>query len=368
MKKKLLTIVAGTRPNLVKIAPLIRAIQSKNFFDYRLVYTQQHKLKSMSQIFFKDLKIPRPSKILKSSGKTQLQTFSNIIKEFEKDCIKYNPNCIIVVGDVNTTLACSIVARKLNIFLAHVEAGLRSNDLEMPEEINRILTDSISDIFFVTEQSGIFNLIKEGHKKNKIHYVGNVMIDNLFQQKRNLIHAKNNDCATNKLKKKLKRYAILTLHRPANVDKKNSLNEIFKAINKISKSLPIIFPVHPRTKKSIEKFGIFVSKNIYLTKPLPYIEFLNLWKDSEIVMTDSGGLQEETSALGIKCITIRTNTERPITIEQGTNSLAGTQSKNIYKIFNQKISSKTKFKKIPLWDGKSSIRIIKKLHEIHKSF
>lgn len=362
-KNKLITIVAGTRPNLIKIAPLIRAIEKNNFFNYRLIYTQQHKLKSMSQVFFRDLGIPNSSKTLKSKGKTQLQIFSNIIKEFESDCIKNNPSCIIVVGDVDTTLACSLVARKLNIYLAHVEAGLRSNDLKMPEEINRIITDSIADIFFVTEKSGFFNLIKEGHDKKKIHYVGNVMIDNLFYQKKKLVKQVINEFPTNKLKKNLKNYAVLTLHRPSNVDKKSSLIKITKAINKISKILPIIFPVHPRTKNNIKKYHIKFDKNIFLTRPLPYMEFLNLWKDSKIVLTDSGGLQEETSALGIKCLTIRENTERPITIDQGTNTLAGVEGPEIYKVFNKIIKMNIEHNKIPLWDGKASKRIIKKLYE-----
>lgn len=362
-KNKLISIVAGTRPNLMKIAPIIRAIEKNNFFDYRLVFTQQHKLKSMSQVFFRDLSIPNSSKTLKSKGKTQLQIFSNIIKEFESDCIKNNPSCIIVVGDVDTTLACSLVAKKLNIYLVHIEAGLRSNDFDMPEEMNRIITDSISDIFFVTEPTGVLNLIREGHDKKKIHYVGNVMIDNLYYQINKLNRKITNKFPTNSLKKKLKKYAVLTLHRPSNVDKKNSLMKICKALNKISKTLPIIFPVHPRTMKNIDKYNITFDKNIFMTQPLSYMEFLNLWKDSEIVLTDSGGLQEETSALGVKCITLRENTERPITIEKGTNILAGVDENNIYKVFNQKIKIDNKFKKIPLWDGKASKRIIEKLYD-----
>ena len=362
IKKKLVTIVAGTRPNLIKVAPLIRAIKKNKSFRYRLVYTQQHKLKSMSQIFFKDLGIPKASNIFKLKSKTQLQTFSNIVKEFEIDCLNQKPNCIIVVGDVDTTLACSLVAKKLNIYLAHVEAGLRSNDYNMPEEINRIITDSISDIFFVTEQSGVLNLIKEGHDKKKIHYVGNVMIDNLYYQKNKLSKKIKNKFTTDRLKKKLIKYAVLTMHRPSNVDKKNSLIKISKALNKISKTIPIIFPIHPRTKKNIDKYNIIFDKNIFITKPLSYMEFLNLWKDSELVITDSGGLQEETSALGVKCITIRENTERPITIQKGTNTLAGVDENNIYRVFNQKFKMNNKFKKIPLWDGNASDRIIEKLN------
>lgn len=362
-KKKLITIVAGTRPNLIKVAPLIRAIKKYKSFQYRLVYTKQHKLKSMSHVFFKDLGIPKSSNTFQIKGKSQLQTFSNIVKEFELDCLKHKPHCVIVVGDVDTTLASSLVAKKLNIFLAHVEAGLRSGDLKMPEEINRIITDNVSDIFFVTEQSGITNLIKEGHDKKKIHYVGNVMIDNLYYQIRKLNRKNSINYPTNTLKKKLEKYAVLTLHRPSNVDEKDSFVQIIKALNKISKILPIIFPVHPRTKKSIDKHNLFFDKNIFLTKPLPYMEFLNLWKDSEIVLTDSGGLQEETSALGIKCITIRNNTERPITILQGTNTLAGVTEDNIFKAFDQKIKMKRNQKKIRLWDGNASKRIIKKLYE-----
>ncbi len=367
IKKKLLTVVAGTRPNLIKIAPLIRAINSQNFFDLRVVYTQQHKSRIMSKVFFEELGIPLNSKILKYKGKTQLQTLSNIMMEFELDCIQFPPSCVIVVGDVDSTLACALVAKKLNIYLAHVEAGLRSNDFKMPEEINRIATDAISDIFFITEKSAYYNLIKEGHNKNKIHNVGNVMIDNLYFQKKKLNHFMINKLYTTKLKKKYKSsYAVLTLHRPSNVDNKKTLNNIIKVLNKISKKIPIIFPVHPRTKKNIDKFKINFNKNILKIKPLSYMEFLNLWRDSSIVITDSGGLQEETSALGIKCLTIRENTERPITIEKGTNILAGINEVKILKSFRKKMNEVSRYKRIPLWDGKSSERIIKKLYQERK--
>jgi UDP-N-acetylglucosamine 2-epimerase (non-hydrolysing) len=316
----------------------------------------------MNEIFFSELGIPIPDVFLKPIEGTALKKIARILEEFEKECAKNRPDIILVVGDVNSTLACAIVAKKLNIKLAHVEAGLRSGDRDMPEEINRIITDSISDLFFITEPVGVDNLLTEGHKSNSIYYVGNVMIDNLIYQKNKLNKYNPSIFESNKLKTSLNHYGVLTLHRPSNVDNFEELSQIIKIINKISKSLPIIFPVHPRTSFNLKKFNIKFSPNVYLLSSLPYMEFLNIWKDSALVLTDSGGLQEETTALGVPCVTLRNNTERPITIELGTNHLAGLNQKNILKIVATILEKKEKPAIIPkYWDGKAAYRIVKVL-------
>jgi UDP-N-acetylglucosamine 2-epimerase (non-hydrolysing) len=360
MGKILITLVVGARPNFMKIAPIIRALDTHNkYFSYRLVHTGQHQDNNMSDVFFTELGIPSPNLFLNSNANTPLKQIAKIMIDFEDECLAYPPSIVLVVGDVNSTLACSIVAKKLNIKLVHVEAGLRSNDREMPEEINRVSTDAISDLFFVTEPSGILNLLNEGHSNEKVHYVGNVMIDNLLYQKEKLDSMAWPDFPSCKLKNELNNYAVVTLHRPSNVDSIDIFSGIAESLNEIANSLPIIFPVHPRTRKNIKKFKIMFNENIFLIDPLSYLEFLNLWKDSQVVLTDSGGLQEETSALGIRCITIRNNTERPITVEKGTNVLAGVDSKNILDAFSKiNINENPKTNQIELWDGLSAKRII----------
>jgi UDP-N-acetylglucosamine 2-epimerase (non-hydrolysing) len=279
---------------------------------------------------------------------------------FEDLCLSEKPALIIVVGDVNSTLACSVVAKKLLIEVAHVEAGLRSFDLTMPEEINRMVTDAISDYFFITEESGTANLIKEGKSKNRIHFVGNVMIDNLFYQVAKLNGDMSEHFGTAKVKDKFEDYAFLTLHRPSNVDTKSVFHQIAEALNTIAEKMPIFFPVHPRTKKMMDEFDLSLSNDIHLFSPLSFKESLFLWKDARVVLTDSGGLQEETTALGVPCVTIRENTERPITIEMGTNILAGTKKESILKAFEESIvRPRDKFKVPPKWDGRAAERIWK---------
>jgi UDP-N-acetylglucosamine 2-epimerase (non-hydrolysing) len=279
---------------------------------------------------------------------------------FEKLILDDRPDLIIVVGDVNSTLACSIVAKKELIKVAHVEAGLRSFDLAMPEEINRMVTDSISDLFFVTEESGLQNLLKEGKPKSQIYFVGHVMIDNLFYQVKKLNGSDGKGFEVNRLKNELKQYNFLTLHRPSNVDNKKTFRGIVSALNQIAEKMPIIFPVHPRTQKMIKEYGIEPSKNIHCLKPLSFKEALYLWKDANAVLTDSGGLQEETTAMGIPCVTIRENTERPITIEIGTNKLGGTQKETILPAYQEVMIRKNVATTIPpKWDGRASERIMK---------
>jgi UDP-N-acetylglucosamine 2-epimerase (non-hydrolysing) len=358
-------LVAGARPNFMKIAPIVRALRaerrkkSAKELSWMIVHTGQHYDYEMSQAFFDDLELPKPDFLLGAGSDSHAVQTAKIMVSFEKVCIDQRPDIVIVVGDVNSTLACSIVAKKLLIEVAHIEAGLRSFDLTMPEEINRIVADSISDYFFVTEKSAIDNLVKQGKPKERIHFVGHVMIDNLFYQLKRLEGEKLSQFATYELKKDLENYVFLTLHRPSNVDSRETLLGIVEALNEISTEIPIIFPLHPRTKKMLDAFGIKLNKRVIFLEPLGFMESLFLWKDSVMVMTDSGGLQEETTALGVPCLTLRDNTERPITVEIGTNTLAGNKKQDILNYFWQIINNGKPGAAIPpKWDGKSAKRIV----------
>ncbi len=351
-------LIAGARPNFMKIAPIYRESLKYDHVECKIVHTGQHYDYDMSEAFFEDLELPEPHFFLNAGSGTHAVQTAKIMVAFEELCQKERPDLLVVVGDVNSTLACSIVAKKLLIDVAHVEAGLRSFDLTMPEEINRIVTDSISDFFFVTEESGMKNLMQEGKPKDCIHLVGNVMIDNLFYQAKKLEKDNESCFPTFELKQQNKDYVFLTLHRPSNVDTKESFEEITFALNQIAAERPIFFPVHPRTRKMMEQFDISFSENIYLLSPLGFKEALFLWKDAALVMTDSGGLQEETTALGVPCITLRENTERPITIKMGTNMLAGTKKESILKAYRKSIKGKGKeYKLPPKWDGRAAMRI-----------
>ena len=351
-------LVAGARPNFMKIAPIFRASLIHKSIDCKIIHTGQHYDYEMSQAFFEDLEIPEPDFFLDAgSGSHAVQT-AKIMTAFEEVCVQQKPGLILVVGDVNSTLACSIVAKKLLIKVAHVEAGLRSFDLTMPEEINRMVTDAISDYFFVTEESGMKNLLKEGKSEDTVHFVGHVMIDNLLYQVKKLENGNVKKFSSYELKQRTKDYVFLTLHRPSNVDSKDCLEEIAYALNRISEKLPIFFPVHPRTQKMIDRYDIELSSNIFLFPPLSFKESLYLWKDSHLVLTDSGGLQEETTAMGVPCVTIRENTERPITIELGSNVLGGTKKESILNAFKISIEKDNKSYRVPpKWDGKASERI-----------
>lgn len=359
-KQLLFHIIAGARPNFMKVAPIIREIKRRSdFFNYRLIHTGQHYDKEMSDVFFEELDIPKPNFHLAVGSGSHAEQTANIMTRYEKICQQERPDLVIVVGDVNSTLACSIVSKKLNIEVAHIEAGLRSGDMTMPEEINRIVTDSISDYFFVTEKSGVKHLLAEGKSESAIFFVGNVMIDNLFYQVEKLKGLNRFKLLTSSYKKKYQRYGVVTLHRPSNVDNKETFIGIFEALSELSKQIPLIFTVHPRTQKKLEVFNLNPPSSIITTKPLPYLEFLNLFMDAKVVLTDSGGIQEETTALGVPCITLRENTERPITISEGTNVLAGTSPDEIIMKVNQVlITTVTSWKRPELWDGKASERIM----------
>jgi UDP-N-acetylglucosamine 2-epimerase (non-hydrolysing) len=354
-------IVAGARPNFMKIAPIIRALENRNQpgMEWQLVHTGQHYDFNMSETFFEDLGIPKPDFFLNSGSGSHATQTAKIMQSFEVICLSHKPDIVVVVGDVNSTLACSIVAKKIGIKVAHVEAGLRSRDLSMPEEINRIVTDSITDYFFVTEESGKKNLIQEGKSPSQIFFIGHVMIDNLYYQLDELTDSFVHQFGTCKLKEGLTQYVFLTLHRPANVDHEASLNEIAKALNLIAEEIPVLFPVHPRTQDALKKFKIKLHDAIHQLAPLSFKESLFLWKDAIMVLTDSGGLQEETTALGVPCITLRENTERPITLELGTNVLAGNRSADILENYRNILRNpKKNWTKPPLWDGHAAERLV----------
>ena len=351
---KLIFFVVGARPNFIKVAPLLRELKDSNQYKFKLIHTGQHYDKLMSSIFFEDLKIPYPDYNLEIHGESQNSQIAKIMLEFEKLCIKDIPDFVFVFGDVNSTLAASITAKKMNIQLIHYEAGLRSFDRDMPEEVNRLMCDSVVDYFLCTEDSAIQNLINEGKNPNNIFLVGNLMIDSLFNQiKIQKNKAKNNN------------YAVVTMHRPSNVDNDLQLKKNIEIINAISNKISIVFPVHPRTKNKLKAFKL--NNNIKIIDPLGYKDFIKLWSNSKFIITDSGGIQEETTALKIPCLTIRDNTERPITISLGSNTLVGSDKNKILNAVDQILKNQYKKSFIPkFWDGMASKRIIKILNDINE--
>ncbi len=360
---KTIYLVAGARPNFMKIAPIVRALNASKTMTYRIIHTGQHYDPEMNDVFFEELGIPQPDIFMGVGGGTHAQQTAKIMIAFEEYCLNDRPDTVLVVGDVNSTLACSIVAKKLHIPVAHVEAGLRSGDMRMPEEINRLVTDSISDWFFVTEPSGLQHLKHEGKPEHAIFHVGHVMIDNLLYQVEKLAHIDTSTFATTAFKIAQhaagKRYGVVTLHRPSNVDDAETFTRISYALKIIAQELPLIFPVHPRTRGNLEKFAIDLGPNITLIGPQAYMAFLHLWKDAAVVLTDSGGLQEETTALGVPCVTLRENTERPVTLEEGTNVLAGTDPDRIITAVQKILHNPVKSSRRPeLWDGKAAERIV----------
>jgi UDP-N-acetylglucosamine 2-epimerase (non-hydrolysing) len=360
---KSIYLVAGARPNFMKIAPIVRALQAHGDLSFKIIHTGQHYDREMSNVFFEELGIPEPDLYMAAGGGSHSQQTGKIMVAFEEFCLIERPDAVVVVGDVNSTLACSIVAKKLNIPVAHVEAGLRSGDMSMPEEINRMVTDSISDLFFVTEPSGALHLKREGKPDSAIHYVGHVMVDNLLYQAKKLTNVDTSNFDTNLFKVENtsdgRRYGVITLHRPSNVDDAAVMARIGSALKEIAMELPLIFPLHPRTRANLERFGIDLGPNITLVGPQAYMAFLNLWKDAAVVLTDSGGLQEETTALGIPCITIRENTERPVTVEEGSNVLAGTDPLRIVSEVRKILCGEGKKGCVPhLWDGEAAKRIV----------
>jgi UDP-N-acetylglucosamine 2-epimerase (non-hydrolysing) len=354
--------VVGARPNFMKISPIQREMGKYSSMHPFLVHTGQHYDDKMSKLFFEDLELPQPDIYLGVGSGSHAQQTAKIMMEFENVVEKEKPDLVIVVGDVNSTAACSMVASKMGVAVAHVEAGLRSFDRTMPEEINRIVTDALSDYLFVTERSGLENLKKEGIPDSRVFFTGNVMIDSLvyFLQK----------ARSTQILKQLNLdgypFALITLHRPSNVDEKSNLKNLLKAFSVIGKEIKIVFPMHPRTRKMLKIFGLEATagsvSNLILTDPVGYLDFMNLLQNAHMVLTDSGGIQEETTYLGIPCLTMRKNTERPVTIEVGTNTLVGSDPELIIVEANKIINGNAKKGEIPeLWDGKAAKRIVEVL-------
>ncbi|MBN2267751.1 MAG: UDP-N-acetylglucosamine 2-epimerase (non-hydrolyzing) [Candidatus Babeliaceae bacterium] len=356
--------VAGARPNFMKIAPLIKEMQKHPEIQPVLIHTGQHYDDKMSKFFFSDLQIPQPDIDLEVGSASHAVQTAKIMMAFEEVLLKEQPDLVVVVGDVNSTIGCALPAVKLNIPVAHVEAGLRSFDRSMPEEINRVLTDAISEYLFVTEPSGKENLLREGVPQDKIYFVGNVMIDTLLANKAKA----DQSLVLQTLNLRPQEYALLTLHRPSNVDVREIFLSILEALEEIQTHLPIIFPVHPRTRKRIAEFGLTARvdsmRNFRLTEPFGYLDFLKLMAEAKLMLTDSGGIQEETTILQIPCITLRENTERPITVQQGTNVIVGTNTERIIQESHNILNGKSLSAKMPdLWDGKAAERIVKILIE-----
>ena len=391
MKTSKMMVVAGARPNFMKIASLISAVDSHNLSNTSpriqrvLVHTGQHYGEQMSKAFFKDLEIPQPDVDLEVGSASHAQQTAEIMKRFETVLLKELPDVLLVVGDVNSTVACSLVASKINYpspsssktrpLIAHVEAGLRSFDRSMPEEINRIVTDALSDFLFVTEESAAENLRREGIPEMRIHWVGNTMVDTLLRHRKKAERS----AILSRLGLQFKEnqgerqpYAIVTLHRPSNVDKRETFGEILEALSTLAKGITVLFPVHPRTTNRIKEFHFQShfdffdeiqavntgSSRIQGVPPLGYLDFLCLMSNARLVLTDSGGIQEETTVLGIPCVTLRENTERPVTISSGTNALAGTKKESILRLALEKMEVDGGAKQPKYWDGKAGARII----------
>jgi UDP-N-acetylglucosamine 2-epimerase (non-hydrolysing) len=389
VKKQQLTIltVVGARPNFMKAAPIIRAIEKHNkagkkpVVEHVLVHTGQHYGELMSDKFFEDLNIPKPAIQLGVGSSTHAVQTAQILMAFEKTLEQVRPDIVLVVGDVNSTVACALATAKLPAngkqrrpLVAHVEAGLRSFDRDMPEEINRIVTDHLADLLFVTEKSGLVNLRREGIAPQRAFFVGNTMIDSLLlsrsqaeQSKILELLALRDASRSNGSRGNIAPYALLTLHRPSNVDRRDAFERILGGLADLSQKLTIIFPVHPRTRKNIAEFGLekhfrtepgMGQPGIVLTDPLGYLDFQCLLKNARLVLTDSGGIQEETTCLGVPCVTIRENTERPVTVTQGTNILAGTTSSKIRKAIVRQTTRKIHRRSPEKWDGKTAERIL----------
>lgn len=360
--------VVGARPNFMKIAPLMAEYRQHPQIEPLLVHTGQHYDEKMSELFFNQLDIPKPDINLEVGSASHAVQTAEIMKRFEPVILEKKPDLVLVVGDVNSTIACALVATKLGVQVAHVEAGLRSFDRQMPEEINRVLTDAISDYLFVSEPSGLKNLRAEGIADDKIFLVGNVMIDTLMHN----LAAAGLSSIMEELGVREKEYAVVTLHRPANVDDPAILQSFLEVLGVIGERLPIIFPIHPRTRQNLERWGFkgLVSEinndhtgqrqpGIWITSPMSYLDFLKLMAHAKVVLTDSGGIQEETTILKVPCLTLRDNTERPITITRGSNILAGTDPEAILTHFRRVMDGVNQNSQLPdLWDGSAATRIV----------
>ena len=360
---KLINIV-GARPNFMKIAPLMRELSYNNKIETILLHTGQHYDEKMSHLFFNELSIPQPQINLEVGSDTQAKQVAKIMERFDETCDDIKPDAILVVGDVNSTMACSLVASKRGIKIIHLEAGLRSFDREMPEEINRLVTDALADLLLTPSDDATDNLFKEGVAPTKIFKVGNIMIDTLYQYMPLAQQSKILDY----MGLIPQSYSLITLHRPSNVDGVEQLSSILNTFCEISKKIKIVFPIHPRTNKNIDEFGLRnitdAHPNLILTEPLGYFDFQKLMLNSKFVLTDSGGVQEETTALKIPCMTLRKNTERPVTVWEGSNELIGNDMDKLLHYAEKAINNEWKESSIPdMWDGKTSERVVKVIEE-----
>lgn len=355
---KILNIV-GARPNFMKVAPLHRAFEQHPAIDSKIVHTGQHFDAKMSDVFFEQLQMPKPHYFLGVGGGSHTEVTAKTMLEFEKVILAEQPDLVLVVGDVNATLACTLVAIKSHIPVAHVEAGLRSGDRAMPEELNRILTDSVANYLFITEQSGIDNLKNEGVPDEKVFFVGNVMIDSLVHY----LEKARQTTILAELQLQKDEYVVVTMHRPANVDTQDGLEAILSIIEDTTRYKKVVLPIHPRTANNLKKFGLMEKlesiKGLVLTEPQGYLEFLQLMQNASVIITDSGGIQEETTFLQVPCLTFRDTTERPVTVEIGTNQLlADLNPQTVHEKLTEILEGKTKKGQIPpLWDGHTSERI-----------
>ena len=358
---KSIYLVAGARPNFIKLAPLVWVLNSRQDVPFQIVHTGQHYDHAMSQAFFDVLNIPEPDVNLEvGSGEQNIQT-ARILERFDRLLEEKPPSAVVVFGDVNSTLACSLAAAKRLVPVVHVEAGLRSFDRTMPEEINRLVTDSLSDLLLASEQSGVNNLEREGVPVEKVRLVGNIMIDTLVQMQPKALER----MTPARLGVEPGQYALLTLHRPSNVDDPETLLRLLVLFADLSRELPIIFPVHPRTKKQIQALGFIAPANFRLMEPVDYLDSLCLQQQAKLVLTDSGGIQEETSHMGIPCLTLRPNTERPVTVELGTSTIVGNDEKRIREAFEQVLAGHYKQgQPIPFWDGHTAGRVADCLREL----
>ena len=355
--------VVGTRPNFMKVGPImVEMARYEGIFHQILVHTGQHYDDGMSQVFFADLGLPQPDIYLNVGSGSHAEQTARVMLAFEPVLLEHNPALVLVVGDVNSTLACTLVASKLAVPVAHVEAGLRSFDRTMPEEINRMLTDQIADLLFTTERSARENLIREGVEEEKIHFVGNVMIDTLLRHRERALSLE----VVEEYGLEPKGFALLTLHRPSNVDEPEVLSGLLDGLAEIQRRIPIIFPAHPRTMERMREFGfggrMTAMAALRVTEPLGYLKFMNLMANARLVLTDSGGIQEETTILGVPCLTLRENTERPVTVTQGTNTVVGCDPGRIVTEALAIVDGKSKAGRVPeLWDGQAASRIVKVL-------
>jgi UDP-N-acetylglucosamine 2-epimerase (non-hydrolysing) len=356
---RLIACIVGARPNFMKVAPILKQLKRFPEFEARLIHTGQHFSPEMSDSFFRDLSLPQPDEYLGIASGTQTAQTAAMLLRFEQSFLSQRPDLVLVVGDVTSTLAATLTASKMNIRVAHVEAGLRSFDRRMPEELNRIVTDTLSDFLFVSEPSGVANLRREGAPADRVFFVGNVMIDTLMSYQASAQRSR----ILEDLGVQRGQYALATLHRPGNVDDPAQLRQMTQLLNDIGERLPVVFPVHPRTAKAMQEAGL-APHGVILTKPQGYIDFLSLMTDARFVLTDSGGIQEETTILQVPCLTLRDNTERPVTIELGTNQLVGTDTVKAAAMAREILDHPPAHGKVPeLWDGHASERIVQVLRE-----